>query len=115
MHTNGVENQKENECRERTTLILRKEVGDIFCPINGNEGIRRLVSEQSKSLCDKGQTYWHIDKEEDGHGEVENEQGSAFELLARTDVPRGQKEVNWHDDEWDNRNGQRRSSPQGLF
>ena len=63
--------------------------------------------EKGECLCNKGQTCWHADKEE--------EQGSAFKPLARIDVPRGQKEVNRCDDERDNRDGQQRSSPQGLF
>ena len=81
-------------------------MGDIFCPINSNESTRRLVPEQGKCLCDKEETCWHINEEEDGHDQVEDEQGSVCELLARPDVSilelSGQQKVDRCDNERDN-------------
>ena len=64
-----------------------------------------LISQQGKCLCDEGQS-GNIYKQEDSHGEVEDEKRSSFELFARIDVSisesSGQKEVNWCNDERDN-------------
>ena len=80
-------------------------MGDIFGPIDGDESTGWLVSEQGKCLCDKGQTCWHINEEEDRHDQVEHEQDSPFGLLASTDVPSCEKKVNWCNNEGDNCDG----------
>ncbi len=53
-------------------------MGDVFCPIDSNKSTCKLIPEQSKCSCDKGQASGNIDEQDDGH--------SAFDFSARIDV-----------------------------
>ena len=94
-------------------------MGKVFCPINGSKGTRRLTPQQCKRLRNKGQTCRDVDKEEEGHNQVQYQKSDLFQLWARIDVTdeetSGQKEVDWGNDERDCSNGYRCRPPEDLF
>ena len=70
---NGMDIGKGPTHRQVTTILRRKEMWNIFRPINGDECTLWLVPKQSKGLCEERKTGRHIHEEQDGDDEVWNE------------------------------------------
>src|SRR5260221_192284 len=90
-----------------------KQMKNILVPVNSEESILRLLPEQCKCLSNKCQPRRDIDKQKDGHNEIEDQANDLEETLVEFVV--FQQVVDWGYNQWDGSDFQRRCTPEMLF
>ena len=58
-----------------------KQMRSILVPVNSEESVLGLLPEQRKSLPNKCQPRWDIDKQKDGHNQIEDQANDLEETL----------------------------------
>ena len=86
---------------------------NILVPVNGEESIRGLLPEQCKSLPNKCQPRGDIDKQKDGHNEIEGQANHLEETLVEFVV--FQYVIDWRYNQRDDGDCQCRCPPEILF
>jgi len=86
---------------------------NVLIPVNSKESVLRLLPEQRKSLPNKCQPRRDIDKQKDGHNEVEGQANDLEETLVEFVV--FQNVIDWRYDQRDDGDCQRRCPPEMLF
>src|SRR5258706_15883508 len=90
-----------------------KQMRNILVPVNSEESVLRLLPEQCKSLPNKCQPRRDVDKQKDGHNEIEDQANDLEETLVEFVV--FQQVVDWCYNQRDGGDCQRRCTPEMLF